>query len=85
MAGTSDGGKKAADTIKKKLGKDHYRKLGAMGGKVGRTGGFAYLAKHNREKLIEISRKGGKAHGEIHNTKDREPEDEDLLFNAKES
>ena len=41
MAGTVPGGKKAADTNKKKHGKDFYARIGAMGGKKGRTGGFA--------------------------------------------
>lgn len=40
MAGTSEGGKEAA---KKNLAKDpnFYAKIGAMGGRKGKTGGFA--------------------------------------------
>lgn len=34
MAGTLDGGKAAANTNKRKYGKDFYIKLGAMGGRV---------------------------------------------------
>lgn len=41
MAGTQAGGKVAAVTNKKKYGADFYAKIGAMGGKNGRTGGFA--------------------------------------------
>lgn len=41
MAGTKDGGTKAAATNKAKHGKDFYARIGAMGGKKGRTGGFA--------------------------------------------
>ena len=41
MAGTKDGGTKAAATNKTKHGKDFYARIGAMGGKKGRTGGFA--------------------------------------------
>lgn len=40
MAGTIEGGKKAAATNKVKYGKDFYGKIGAEGGKKGRTGGF---------------------------------------------
>lgn len=40
MSGTIAGGKKAVRTIKKKHGQDHYVKIGAIGGKAGRTGGF---------------------------------------------
>lgn len=40
MAGTPEGGKKAAATNKRKYGDDFYAKIGTMGGKIGRTGGF---------------------------------------------
>lgn len=40
MAGTKAGGKAAASTNKTKYGSDFYAKIGAMGGKKGRTGGF---------------------------------------------
>jgi hypothetical protein len=40
MAGTPKGGAAAAETNKKKYGSDFYAKIGAMGGKKGRTGGF---------------------------------------------
>ncbi len=41
MAGTKAGGQKAAATNKAKHGSDFYAKIGAKGGKLGRTGGFA--------------------------------------------
>lgn len=40
MAGTIAGGKAAAKTNKQKYGSDFYAKIGAKGGKLGRTGGF---------------------------------------------
>ena len=41
MSGTLAGGRKARDTNKKLYGDDYYVKMGAIGGKLGRTGGFA--------------------------------------------
>ena len=41
MAGTKEGGIAAAKTNKTKYGADFYAKIGAKGGKLGRTGGFA--------------------------------------------
>lgn len=55
MAGTADGGKRAAETNKKRYGKDFYRVIGSKGGKLGRTGGF-YA---NRELARRAGRKGG--------------------------
>ena len=40
MAGTKEGGRAAAATNKAKYGADFYAKIGAKGGKKGRTGGF---------------------------------------------
>ncbi len=56
MAGTSKGGKAAADTNKAKYGADFYAKIGAMGGKKGKTGGF-YA---NRELARAAGAKGGR-------------------------
>jgi hypothetical protein len=41
MAGTPNGGRKAAMTNKKRYGRDFYRRIGADGGHAGHTGGFA--------------------------------------------
>jgi general stress protein YciG len=55
MSGTKEGGIKARETNYRKYGKDFYRKAGAIGGKLGKTGGF-YA---NRELAREAGRKGG--------------------------
>lgn len=55
MPGTKEGGKLAAQTNKEKYGDDFYARIGAEGGKKGRTGGF-YA---NRELASEAGRKGG--------------------------
>jgi len=41
MAGTSAGGKRAAETNKKLHGDDFYKNIGRKGGQNGTTGGFA--------------------------------------------
>jgi len=56
MPGTINGGKKAADTNKKKYGKDFYARIGAAGGKKGTTGGFAA----NRDLARLAGAKGGR-------------------------
>jgi general stress protein YciG len=56
MAGTIQGGRKAAATNKSKYGKDFYARIGKMGGKLGRTGGF-YA---NRDLAREAGRRGGR-------------------------
>lgn len=55
MSQTKEGGVKARDTNYKKYGEDFYKKIGAMGGKNGRTGGF-YA---NRELARIAGKKGG--------------------------
>jgi general stress protein YciG len=57
MAGTKAGAQKTAATNKKKYGADYYAKIGAKGGRLGHTGGFAA----NRELAREAGRKGGLA------------------------
>lgn len=56
MAGTESGGKAAAKTNKARYGEDFYQRIGAYGGKKGRTGGF-YA---NRELARLAGAKGGK-------------------------
>lgn len=56
MAGTIDGGKKAAAKNKAKYGADFYAKIGAKGGQKGTTGGF-YA---NRELARIAGAKGGR-------------------------
>lgn len=40
MAGSIDGGKKAAETNKTKHGEDFYKRIGSLGGKKSSNGGF---------------------------------------------
>jgi general stress protein YciG len=56
MAGSVDGGRLAAITNRKKYGEDFYKRIGAMGGKKGKTGGF-YA---NRELARIAGAKGGR-------------------------
>lgn len=56
MAGTKAGGAAAAATNKQKYGQDFYRKIGAIGGKKGTTGGFFA----NRELARQAGAKGGR-------------------------
>jgi len=56
MAGTKKGGQKAAAKNKSLYGKDFYAKIGAKGGKKGRTGGFAA----NRDLARIAGAKGGR-------------------------
>lgn len=61
MAGTIAGGKAAAETNKAKYGADFYAKIGAKGGRIGRTGGFyadRELARAAGAKGGRISRRG---------------------------
>jgi uncharacterized protein len=55
MPGTKEGGIRAARTNRERHGKDFYAQIGAKGGKLGTTGGFAA----NRELAREAGRKGG--------------------------
>lgn len=61
MAGTKEGGKRAAATNKDKYGDDFYARIGAKGGRNGHTGGFAAnpeLAKLAGAKGGKISKRG---------------------------
>jgi len=55
MPGTKEGGLKAAATNRARHGKEFYARIGAKGGQMGTTGGFAA----NRELAREAGRKGG--------------------------
>lgn len=55
MAGTKIGGLRAAAKNKELYGEDFYRKMGAIGGKKSKGGGFAA----NPELAREAGRKGG--------------------------
>lgn len=61
MAGTTEGGRKAAATNKARQGEDFYKRIGAEGGRLGRTGGFFQdrdLARRAGRKGGQISRRG---------------------------
>ena len=67
MAGTVAGGRSAAKTNKEKYGADFYAKIGAKGGRKGRTGGFfanRELARIAGAKGGRISRRTKKTEGE---------------------
>lgn len=55
MGGTYKGGLKAAETNYRRHGEDFYRKIGALGGKKSRGGGFAA----NRKLASIAGKKGG--------------------------
>lgn len=42
MSGTAAGGAKAAEKNKAKHGPDFYKRIGALGGRAGKTGKFAF-------------------------------------------
>lgn len=54
MAGTKEGGEKAAKTNMQKYGPDFYKNIGAKGGKASTTGGFK-----DKELARIAGRKGG--------------------------
>lgn len=56
MSGTLEGGRKARDTNYKLHGKDFYKRIGAIGGRNGHSGGFAA----NPELARMAGRKGGR-------------------------
>lgn len=55
MVAFVEGGKKAGQTNKEKYGSDFYKRIGSMGGKISKGGGFAA----NPELAREAGRKGG--------------------------
>lgn len=56
MSGTRSGGAKARETNLKRHGEDFYKRIGAIGGRNGHTGGFAA----NRELARIAGKKGGR-------------------------
>lgn len=65
MAGTTAGGRKAAAKNKALYGSDFYASIGAKGGKLGRSGGFASDKKGTdgltgRERARLAGSKGGR-------------------------
>ena len=61
MSGTRSGGAKARETNLKRHGEDFYKRIGAIGGRNGHTGGFAAnpeLARIAGAKGGHISRRG---------------------------
>jgi hypothetical protein len=54
MAGTTQGGKKAAVTTRKKLGTKRFNEIRVKGGKTRGRGYFGYLKEHNPAKLRQI-------------------------------
>lgn len=59
MAGTKEGGAKAAATVKSKHGEDFYARIGAKGGVNGHTGGFA-AGEAGRQRAIKYGAVGGR-------------------------
>lgn len=57
MAGTKEGGLKAAQSNKKKYGKDYYRNLGKRGGSAAHPMGRGFQLSG---KAVVAGRKGGK-------------------------
>lgn len=56
MPGTKAGGRKAAETNRKKYGREFYAEIGRKGGRNGHTGGFAA----NPELARRVGKIGGK-------------------------
>ena len=63
MSGTKAGGKKAAYANTQLYGRDFYARIGRMGGKLGKTGGF-WHAKYVL-KDVEFIRQAGKKGGAV--------------------
>ena len=67
MTGTKAGGAKARETNYKRNGVDFYKRIGAIGGRNGHTGGFAAnpaLARIAGAKGGRVSRRTGVKNGE---------------------
>jgi general stress protein YciG len=64
MAGSREQGLKAAETNRKRYGKEFYGRIGRKGGKASKGGGFAL----HPELAAEAGRKGGSAPRRKRNT-----------------
>lgn len=60
MAGTREGGLRAAQTNKERHGNDFYTKIGTSGGKKSTGGGWKWLKENDPERFLELSSRGGK-------------------------
>jgi uncharacterized protein len=65
MSGSQIGGQKASKTNRKIYGEDFYKQIGALGGRRGRTGGFASDkvgedGLTGRERAAVVGAKGGR-------------------------
>jgi len=58
MAGTTQGGRLAAQKNKQKHGADFYARIGRLGGKRGHNGGFA-AGPEGRKRAVYYGAKGG--------------------------
>lgn len=67
MAGTKSGGKAAAKTNTMKWGADFYKRIGAIGGRKGHTGGFFV----NRELARIAGAKGGRISRRVPSTEEK--------------
>ena len=66
MAGSIEGGRKAAITNKLRNGEDFYNRIGSKGGSVRCAKGFAT----SHERAVEAGRKGGKISRRTKKTED---------------
>ena len=55
MTQTTEGGRKTAETIRKKFGPEYYQRIGKLGGRASHTGGFY----NNPKRASEAGRIGG--------------------------
>jgi hypothetical protein len=72
MSGTKAGGLKARATNKEKYGEDFYATIGAKGGKLGTTGGFAVKTVCDCN-IIEGDHYRGQCRGKIGGMKSKRP------------
>lgn len=59
MAGTREGGLKAAQSNKRLYGANFYNVIGGTGGRKSKGGGFAWMKENDPDRLKEIGHRGG--------------------------